>query len=137
MKTFKLKSLQIMELNDDGIERHSLDLMDGLIINREDDQLRWTVEAYVSRAYSSFLHRLYEEKSEIIIRAKITTESNEPAIFITTITGVNDIGDNMNVLFIGKLVDKKTSKVELLLSTLMEEGYQGKALLPAFKQRIL
>ncbi|NAP01134.1 hypothetical protein FRY77_34845, partial [Halomonas sp. MG34] len=105
--------------------------------NREDDQLRWTVEAYVSRAYSSFLHRLYEAKSEIIIRAKITTESNEPAIFITNITGVNDIGDNMNVLFIGKLVDQKTSKVELLLSTLIDEGYRGNALLPVFKQRIL
>jgi hypothetical protein len=137
MKTFKLKSLQILELHDEGIERHSLDLMDGLIINREDDQLRWTIEAYVSREYSSFLHRLYEENSEIIIRAKITTESNEPAVFITTITGVNDIGDNMNVLFLGKLVEQKTSKVELLLTTLMDEGYQGKALLPAFKQRIL
>ncbi|WP_042223961.1 YwpF family protein [Oceanobacillus manasiensis] len=137
MKTFKLKSLQILEPNEEDIIRHSVDLLDGLIINREDDQLRWTIEAYVNRKYSAFLRRLFDEKNEIIIRAKITTESNEPAIFITTITGVNDIGDNLNVLFLGRLVDHKTSKVETLLSTLVEEGYLGKSLLPAFKQRIM
>ncbi|WP_404459096.1 YwpF family protein [Oceanobacillus kapialis] len=136
MKTFKLRSLQLLESHDDQIEQHTIDLLDGLIINREDDQLRWVIEAYVSHDYFSFLNALYENQNEIIIRAKITKKSNEPATFITKITGINEIGNNMNVLFIGTLVDRRMTEVETLLSVLSEEGYKGKALLSAFKKRI-
>ncbi|GAA1074606.1 MULTISPECIES: YwpF family protein [Bacillati] len=136
MKTFKLRSLQLLESQEEQIEQHTIDLLDGLIINREDDQLRWVIEAYVSHDYFSFLNALYEDQNEIIIRAKITKKSNEPATFITKITGINEIGNNMNVLFIGTLVDRRMTEVETLLSVLSEEGYKGKALLSAFKKRI-
>jgi len=136
MKTFKLKSLHILEGRENEIKEHAIELVDGLIINREDEKGQWLVEAFIEQDYEEFFRRLEKSNEEIMIKVKITKETNEPATFITTIIGINEIGDHMNVLFIGTMVDKRKHIIEDLLRDLITDGYQGEELLERFKERV-
>lgn len=138
MKTFELKALEVFE-NTDGeseIEQHTIPLLGGLIINREDEADRWVIEAYLEKRYHDFFKELEKTRNDVMIQVKITKESNQPAIFMTNIIGINEIGDNMNVLFMGTIVDKRKEIIEDMLKQLIDEGYHGKALLDKFKEFI-
>lgn len=135
VKTFKLKSLEIMENKDERIQKKSIPLTDGLIINREDEQ-GWLVEAYLDRSYEAYFKNM-AQYDELMIKVKITREENDPAFFITKIVSVNLITDEkINVLFQGRIVDQGKSRIEELLEKIIEEGYQGASLLKKFKERI-
>lgn len=134
MKTFKLKRLEIIEDKDEDIILTDIPLLDGLTINREDDENTWIIEAYTEKTYLEFFKKLEEENDEVLIQVKITKESNDPATFLTSIIGINEIGSQMNVLFSGIIVDKQKSKIQEMLTTLVEEGYQGESLLEKFKE---
>ncbi|GAB3793069.1 YwpF family protein [Virgibacillus kimchii] len=136
MKTFKLKSLEIFDQQEEEILQHRIPLLDGLIINREDDKDQWTIEAFLEKSYLSFFEKLKDENEEIMVQVKITKESNEPATFITSIIGINQIGEYMNILFVGNIVDRRINKIEEMLTSLIEEGYQGDDLLEKFKELI-
>ena len=136
MKTFKLKSLEVFDQKEEEIMQHNIPLLDGLIINREDDQDQWTIEAFIDKSHLSFFEKLKEEAEEIMLQVKITKESNEPATFITSIMGINEIGENMNILFVGTIVDRRLNKIEEMLTSLIEKGYQGNDLLEKFKDLI-
>ncbi|HLS61024.1 MAG TPA: YwpF family protein [Virgibacillus sp.] len=133
MKTFKLKALEVIEEVDEEMIRKKIPLLDGLIINREDDQNQWVIEAYIDNNYLDYFTTLKEEHDEIIIQVKITKESNSPAIFMTSIIGVNEIGSRMNVLFKGKIIDRHKDEIEEMLGSLITEGYEGEELLMEFK----
>lgn len=136
MKTFKLKDLEIVENDEQGITQTKIDLIDGLIINRE-DRHGWLIEAYVDNSYMKDLQHLKDTKDEIMIQVKITKPTNEPAFFITSIIGINEIDEGrMNILFQGDVVDVQKSKIEAMLKTILEEGYQGASLLKKFKELI-
>ncbi|MBX0356680.1 YwpF-like family protein [Halobacillus sp. Nhm2S1] len=135
MKTFKLISLDIMEEKHDDITQRRIKLEDGLIINREDDHGRWIIEVYVDESYRDFFETMKEKEEEIIIQVKITKQSNRPATFLVKPIDVNMIGDRMNVIFMGTIVDRQQEQVEWVLKQLMDEGYQGEDLLEEFKKR--
>src|SRR5690625_2229147 len=101
MKTFKLKALEIIGNKDEDVTQYNITLIDGLIINREDEESQWIIEAYTTRNYLDYFKKLQSENDEIMINVKITKESNDPAIFITSIIGINEIDTQMNVLFKG------------------------------------
>lgn len=136
MKTFKLKSLEIIENKEKNIIQNKIPLIDGLIINREDDDNQWVVEAYTVYDYVDYFKKLKEENNEIMIKVKITKESNDPAIFIMSIIGMNEIGTNMNVLFKGTIIDQRNSEIEQMLKTLIDSNYQGEELFLKFKKLI-
>jgi hypothetical protein len=125
MKTFKLKKLEILESVDEDIIQHDIPLMDGLIINKEDDQNRWVMEAYLDYAYKTLFQELRDKEDQIVIQVKITKESNTPATFITSIIGINGIGPHINVLFMGTIIDRQKGIIKDMLQKLVEEGYQG------------
>jgi len=133
MKTFKLKALEVIEKVDEEMIQNKVPLLDGLIINREDDQNQWVIEAYIDHSYLDYFTALREKNDEVIIQVKITKESNAPAIFMTSIIGVNEIDSRMNVLFKGKIIDRHKDEIEEMLGSLIEEGYQGEDLLMEFK----
>ncbi|RDY66236.1 MULTISPECIES: YwpF-like family protein [Halobacillus] len=135
MKTFKLISLDIVEEKHEDITQRRIKLEDGLIINREDDHGRWVIEAYVDESYRDFFETMKENQEEIIIQVKITKQSNRPATFLVKPIDVNMIGDRMNVIFMGTIVDRQQEQVEWVLKQLMDEGYQGEDLLEEFKKR--
>lgn len=134
LKTFKLKSLEILEQEGEEIKKHSIELKDGLIINREDERNQWTIEAYVDHSYLSLFNRMKEIRDEIMIQVKITKESNDYATFITSIVSINEIGSDLNVLFLGTIIDRQKSKIEEMLVKLVEQGYEGKNLIKKFKE---
>nr|WP_090241089.1 YwpF-like family protein [Lentibacillus halodurans] len=136
MKTFKLSSLKIIDNEDADMLQQTIPLLDGLIINREDEANRWVIEAYVEQEYYDFFQNLKNNKEEVLIQVKITKESNRPATFITAITGMNKIGGKMNVLFVGTIVDQRKEIIEEKLKSLIEQGYQGEELLQTFKAQI-
>lgn len=124
-----------MSNHDENVKTKHIDLIDGLVINREDEH-GWLIEAFIDRKYWDFFHSVKDTK-DIMIQVKITRVENDPAFFVTEIVGINDIGeDRMNVLFQGKIVDHSKSRIEKLLEMIIEEGYQGKSLLEKFKELI-
>ncbi|MCA0969486.1 YwpF-like family protein [Halobacillus litoralis] len=135
MKTFKLVSLDIVEEKNDDITQRRIKLQDGLIINREDDHGRWTIEAYVDDSYKEFFNSMVKSQEELIIQVKITKQSNRPATFLVSVVDTNMIGNAMNVIFMGTMVDRQREQVEKILKSLMDEGFQGEDLLEEFKRR--
>lgn len=133
MKTFKLKALKIIENKDQDIVEKVIPLHDGLIIDREDDENQWVIEAYFADTYWDYFNHLKEQNAEVMIQVKITKKSNEPASFITSIIGMNDIGSRMNILFKGVIMDHPKSEIEVRLKALIEAGHQGSQLLSELK----
>ncbi len=135
MKTFKLKSLMILEHADEHVQEKTISLIDGLIINREDQEATWLIEAYVDASYEDYFNQV-KLQEDVMIQVKITKETNEPATFITSIIGVNKIEQNINVLFIGKMVDVRSGKAQKILKELVDKGYEGKILIECFRKKM-
>ncbi|WP_152657372.1 YwpF family protein [Oceanobacillus sp. CFH 90083] len=131
MKTFKLRKLVILDY-DKGLEGTEVRLIDGLIINREDDYDTWLIEGFIDRSYWSYFED--KRKEELMVQATITKDTNEPASFITKMTGMHEIGEQMNVMLMGKIIDKQKKDVEELLTTLVQKGYEGEILIQKFKE---
>ncbi|WLV25618.1 YwpF family protein [Aciduricibacillus chroicocephali] len=135
MKTFYLKSLAILEEASNELNRVDIELIDGLIINREDENHGWIVEAYIDKDYNSYFINL-KEQGKVMIEVKITSEHNEPATMIAEIIGMNELGKEINVLFRGKIVDERKERIEKKLKELIDQGYQGDQLLEKLKSSI-
>jgi len=133
MKTFKLKSLKIVEKKNRDFFQKKIPLIDGLVINREDEQSRWLVEAYVTNEYLDYFKTL-EKREGIMINVKISKETNDPATFITSIINITEIDQRLSILFMGTIIDRRQTNIEAMLKQLIEEGYEGKDLLERFKQ---
>ncbi|GIO22376.1 YwpF family protein [Oceanobacillus sp. J11TS1] len=131
MKTFKLRKLVILDY-DKGLEGTEVNLIDGLIINREDDQNTWLIEGFIDRSYWDYFENKQHE--ELMVQATITKNTNEPASFITKMKEMHEIGNQMNVMLMGKLIDKQKKDVEDLLTALVEKGYEGEKLIKKFKE---
>src|SRR5699024_916740 len=135
MKTFKLKGLQIVADEKKDIAPQKIPLIDGLIINRE-DEIGWLIEAFIESSHRTYFKDL-EDTDELMIKVKITREDNDSALLITKVIGVNDSSDErMNVIFQSDLVDHRKSRIEELLEEILEQGYQGVSLLKKFKESI-
>lgn len=120
---------------EEKLDRKQIDLIDGLVINRE-DKYGWLIEAYTEKKYLDYFKSI-EHLDEIMIKVKITREENDPAFFITKIIDINEISEKtINVLFQGKVVDHRKSRIEEMLQTIIEQGYQGESLLKRFKELI-
>jgi len=125
-----LKALDIIE----NSSRKKVELIDGLIINREDEENQWIIEAYIDQKYLNYFQELQNQNEKVMIEVKITKETNDPATFITSMIGLNKIGTQMNVLFKGTIaVDQYNSGMEQALKSLIDQGYQGEELLEEFK----
>jgi predicted DNA binding protein len=134
LKTFKLVSLKISHPQDQVLSQ-DIDLIDGLVINKEDQDRQWLVEIYIDKVHSKLFTKLRENEQEVKIDAIITRKDNDPASFITTVRSLSVMEDNMSVLFNGLLVGK-TDISEGVLTELIEEGYHGNDLLEEFKKRV-
>ncbi|MBS3680221.1 YwpF family protein [Ornithinibacillus massiliensis] len=134
MKTFLLKQLQIVESNNEDIVKTEVELIDGLVINREDGKNSWLIEALINKQYMAWFENMQNTRDQVMIEVKISKMSNAPATFITSIDSINNIGEHINVIFTGTIVDKRKSKIEEMLGELIEQGYQGEQLLEKFKK---
>lgn len=127
MKTFKLKMLKIIVPEQKTYVHNEIPLIDGLIINREDDNNQWLIEAYIDKEYLALFNELHEKNAELIVQVKITKESNDPALFISSITGVNEVAESsMNVLLLGTMMDEDHQSFDKLFSSLQNQNNEQK-----------
>src|SRR5699024_11657662 len=106
MKTFKLMGLEVMGNEQDGVEQKAVTLIDGLVINREDND-GWLLEAYVDEQYRSYFEKLVDIK-ESMLQVKSTREENEPAFFSTELTGITESSEETtHVMCGGRVIEKR------------------------------
>lgn len=134
MKSFTLISLQIMT---DDKQLVDVELVDGLIINKENSSKTWIVEALVDADhYNALKSYLPNENKEVRIQAVITKQENDPAVFITTLKTRKLVDGHISLLFVGTLQNTRTHYAELLLEDLIHKGFTGDQLLKEFKEKI-
>ena len=130
MKTFKLVSLQLLPDSQNPTE---IQLLDGLIINKENDANTWLIEALVEYDQFNLFEKTTADLKELIISCIITKKDNLPAYFEATITGVRKMDGIVSILLQAKIRNRRRENVEFLLDTLVDEGYNGEELKTAFK----
>lgn len=64
MKTFKLVDLNVERLDKEGQPFEQFPLIDGLIINKEDGENHWMIEALVSKEHKSFFKNCKKTKQK-------------------------------------------------------------------------
>ncbi len=133
MKTFKIVALQILG---DQHEAKNIPLTDGLIINKENEEGSWIIEAYVDNKFHSYFKSIDEKREPFEIRVIITHAANDPAPFTVSIHSIRPVKDHISVLFTGRLSKRRNEYLELLLDDLIKEGFSGEKLLNEFKARI-
>ncbi|MCT2534345.1 YwpF-like family protein [Aquibacillus koreensis] len=135
MKTFKLIALEVFEESGENKLSHPIPLLDGLIIDREDEINQWVIEALLKRSQLDFFNQLQKNKP-FMVQVKITKDSNRPATFVVTILTINEIDDHISILLLGTLADQKKGVFEKRLATLIDKGYEGSELLDKFKDSV-
>ncbi|KZE96477.1 hypothetical protein AVP43_01623 [Geobacillus stearothermophilus] len=132
MKTFKLVGLSVI---DEGMHRRDIPFIDGLIINKEDGQNRWLVEAYLDDEYEPVFAGL-KERTEFQLQVTITHTSNDPANMLVAVRSITKMNGHISVLMEGLMIPRRTHLAEMVLAGLVEKGLQGEALLKEFRQQM-
>ncbi|KMY42986.1 hypothetical protein AC622_00820 [Bacillus sp. FJAT-27916] len=134
MKTFKLVSLQLV--TEDG-EAEEIELVDGLIINKENEASTWLIEALMNTEQYELVKKQLEGKGDsFIISCVITKKDNTPAFFEAFFRNAREMEDYVSVLFSGKLRNRRREMAELLLDDLIDEGLTGAQLKSAFRDSL-
>ncbi|MGE7622065.1 YwpF family protein [Viridibacillus sp. NPDC096237] len=129
MKTFKMLSLELLQ---DGLLK-SFPLTDGIIINQENSHKSWILEMYMDRRYKAVFEPYLGTDEILEVRAVISYPDNEPAAFRVVVNAVKEIDNQISVLMKGTLKTIRRQYAEQLLSKLIEDGFEGEALLNQFK----
>jgi hypothetical protein len=133
MKTFRLISLQVVE--ECGLIEIKLD--DGLVINKEDDNRTWLLEASVSTTYETYFQSLLDAGKNVTLQVVISRKENDPAYFQAKPLLLKKLSeDHMSLLFKGT-INRFNNYPELLLSNLIEKGLSGPALLAEFREKMV
>lgn len=136
MKTFKLVGLKIENKAEDG-RFDELPLVDGLIINKEDGENSWLIEALLSKQYRPYFEHHWQSGEDLILFATITKKDNRPAQVIANVHSITQFEEHISVLFLGRLYSRSIKQeAENILSELIAQGLSGKKLLEAFKKRM-
>ncbi|MBM7690716.1 hypothetical protein JOC77_000119 [Peribacillus deserti] len=133
MKTFRLMSFQLVT---DEQELISVNLEDGLIINKEDEQSRWLIEAFISKESFASIEKELNPEGKIFVLAVISKEGNDPVLFETTICSAAEVDGGIILLLEGVIKKGRNKYAELLLEDLINKGLQGDQLLDEFKHKI-
>ncbi len=134
MKSFKLISLQIITESKQLID---VELVDGLIINKENKSNTWIVEALVQEShYHKLKGHLPDKNDDVRIQAVITKQENDPAVFKTILKTRKLVDGHVSLLFVGNLQNTRSQYAELLLEDLIKKGYTGDKLIKEFKDKI-
>lgn len=136
MKTFKLVDLNVERVDKEEKTIEQFPLIDGLIINKEDGENHWLIEALVAKEHLSFFEQLQNSQSEAKVFVTITKKSNRPAQLTAAVKHIVKLEESIQVLIYGQMVTRKQQGTETILESLVKEGYTGTKLIEAFKQKI-
>jgi hypothetical protein len=129
MKTFKLVSFAVME-DDKSID---VPLDHGLIINKEDEHSTWLLDAYTrDLALYDYFNKINDENRDIIVQVVITKSDNDPVYLQTKISCLQHFKEHISVLLEGQLRRTTKNHSQMLLESLLQQGFAGDALLSEF-----
>ncbi|AVQ33510.1 hypothetical protein C7J88_04745 [Staphylococcus muscae] len=133
MKTFKAVRFQIVSDNSSVTE---YELIDGVIINKEDRGTGWLLEIVISDIHKEQMTAYMEDNQLLNIRVVITRPSNDPALFDATIKHITQLKDKISVIFECHIYTLRQVYAESLLEQLVDEGLEGEALIKAFNRKM-
>ncbi|MEH7235271.1 YwpF family protein [Bacillus sp. JJ1562] len=136
MKTFRLVSLMVLHQNEQPSRIEEIPLIDGLIINQEDGENSWIVEAFIEKSYKSIFEKAKQDKAKLNLQVTITKKSNDPASLTGEVKIIKVMENSVSVLLEGNLVPGKLNIAEIVLTDLIQQGLQGEGLLAEFKHRL-
>ncbi len=114
-----------------------VELVDGLIINKENSSSMWIVEALVEENhYNELKNYLPDETEDVRIQVVITKKENDPAVFKTILKTKKLVDGHVSLLFVGTLQNTRNQYAELLLEDLIKKGFTGDQLIKEFKEQI-
>lgn len=113
LKTFKLVELTLYPTNQDSLNEKEMNLTEGLIINKEEDN-EWVLEAVLGKTDLESVQVLSESRNVLLAQVRITKPENRPAMFLVQIQEVNDLGEEGNVIMKGTLA--REDKLDLFAS---------------------
>src|SRR5690625_4711494 len=122
-----------MEEENDSINQQQIAFTDSLVIYREDDKDYLLIEVYMTKDYLE-LFQTCKDDDELLVKVKISKESNDPAYFITRIIKITPIMDNFTLLLSGSLVKSETKDVTTTLSEYIAAGYNQETILKKLKK---
>ncbi|HIW13557.1 MAG TPA: YwpF-like family protein [Candidatus Salinicoccus stercoripullorum] len=126
-----MKSFKIVEVK---IEREGnfiiLDLIDGIIINKEISEDSWLLEISTSPDFKDILEPYVEQEVDLLVT--ITRPTNEPARFKGIFNEMNEIDNAISLIFTGDIIAQNPNYAENLLAQLIDEGFEGEELLNEF-----
>ncbi|WP_100405183.1 YwpF family protein [Bacillus solitudinis] len=135
MKTFKLYSLAILESVNGTVIQKPISVSNGLIINMENQEYIWYIDAVVSKEEELYFEQVQERKQNILVDVVITSKENHPAAMITSISAITKLSTGASILLEARLVLKKDDIIENMVENLVNEGFSGKTLFSEFKKR--
>ncbi|MDF0727018.1 YwpF-like family protein [Cytobacillus sp. S13-E01] len=135
MKTFKLVSLAIVHDQQSSKVREEITLLDGLIINKEDGENRWLMEAFIDKKYLELFETLQKNDEEVHLHVTISKKSNDPASIFGKVKSITKMDEHLSILFDGT-IKNKIDLAEIVLNDLVDQGLQGEQLLTQFKLKL-
>ncbi|WP_088104646.1 YwpF-like family protein [Halalkalibacter urbisdiaboli] len=135
MKTFRLYSLSLLEKEEGEVVHKPIPVKDGLIINLENKEQTWYIDAVVSKEHKMYFENVREHNQNILVDVVITSKENHPAAMITSVSAITELSENFSILLEAKLVLRKDDIIEDVVETLVKEGFSGDAFFDEFKHR--
>ncbi|MEH7383292.1 YwpF-like family protein [Bacillus sp. JJ1533] len=136
MKTFRLVSLMVLHQDEQPSRIEDIPLIDGLIINKEDGENRWIVEAFFEKSFKPIFEKAKQDETKLNLQVIISKKSNDPATFMGDVKIIKEMDNSVSVLLDGNLVSSRPIMAEIVLTDLIQQGLQGEGLLTEFKNRL-
>ncbi|MEB5757622.1 hypothetical protein BUZ94_10980 [Mammaliicoccus sciuri] len=130
MKTFKAVRFQIVD--DEQITEY--ELLDGIIINKENSGTGWLLEILISDIHYEQMKKYHDNQTLLDTRVVITRPSNDPALFDATIKYIEQLEDKISVVFECHIYTLRQVYAERLLEQLIDEGLSGDELKTSFNR---
>lgn len=130
MKTFKAVRFQIVD--DEQITEY--ELLDGIIINKENSGTGWLLEILISDIHYEQMKEYHDNQILLDTRVVITRPSNDPALFDATIKYIEQLEYKISVVFECHIYTLRQVYAERLLEQLIDEGLSGDELKTSFNR---
>ncbi|WP_179295614.1 YwpF family protein [Bacillus sp. FJAT-45350] len=133
MKTYRLYSLRLLIGKENGVLQRDIPLVDGLIINMEDNGKKWLLDAVISSDKKSVFEEI-ETSEKFILEVVITSKNNHPATMVAKVRKLTELSVNVSVLIDGILVNRKDDIVDLVLQGMVDENVSGESIVPELEK---
>ncbi|MFZ4450743.1 YwpF family protein [Salibacterium aidingense] len=135
MKTFQLVSLHLLLKQKKDIATCEVPLEEGLIINREEKDKSWLIEAVVPTEEEMFFREKMKQGEKMVLEVIITDRHNTPALMTGSIRHIITLEEKISVMLDAKMAAGKDDVSKLILEELIKDGYTGEDMVKEFMNR--